>query len=74
MVDIPRLQLLNSSEDEEQQPAHPLGIRTLRQSGGSTVVTIPPDVLDLVDMGVGDDVVVHATSDSITLTKLDDET
>ncbi|MFB6130736.1 MAG: AbrB/MazE/SpoVT family DNA-binding domain-containing protein [Salinigranum sp.] len=69
MVDIPRLHFLGENE-EEKEAAHSLGIRTLRRSGGSVVVTIPPEVIDLVDMDVGDDVVVHAASDSITLTKL----
>lgn len=73
MVNIPRLRLLNRGDDEEEQAAHSLGIRTLRKSGGSVVVTIPPEVVDLVDMDVGDDVVVHATSDSISLTKLPDQ-
>jgi hypothetical protein len=68
MVNIPHLRFLD--DDEQEERAHPLGIRTLRKSGGSVVVTIPPDVMDLVNMNVDDDVVVHATSDSITLTKL----
>lgn len=71
MVSIPRLHLRN--EDNEQEAAHSLGIRSLRKSGGSVVVTIPPEVLALVDMECGDDVVVHAASDSVTLTKLAEE-
>lgn len=66
---IPRLQFLGDDEDNAIE-AQPLGIRTLRESGGSVVVTIPPDVVDLLDMEIGDDVVVHATEDSISLTKL----
>ncbi|MFB6301471.1 MAG: AbrB/MazE/SpoVT family DNA-binding domain-containing protein [Haloferacaceae archaeon] len=73
MVNIPRLHLLSRGDDEEERAAHSLGIRTLRKSGGSVVVTIPPEVVELVDMDVGDDVVVHATSDSISLTKLPDQ-
>jgi len=71
MVDIPRLHFLN--EDDDTEAAHPLGIRTLRVSGGSVVVTIPPEVIDLVDMDVGDDVVIHAAKDSISLTKLPEQ-
>lgn len=72
MVKIPRLHI--GDEDEKtNQEAHPLGIRTLRKSGGSVVVTIPPEVVDLVDIDVGDDVVVHAAEDAITLTKLPDQ-
>lgn len=74
IVNIPHLRLLDSDgENGDEQAAHPLGIRTLRQSGGSVVVTIPPEVVELVDMNLGGDVVVHATSDSIVLTKLDRE-
>lgn len=75
MVNIPRLHLLSRDDEDEQeeQAAHSLGIRTLRRSGGSVVVTIPPEVVDLVDMDVGDDVVIHAASDSISLTKLPDQ-
>lgn len=72
MVDIPHLHLLDG-EDREEKTAHSLGIRTLRRSGGSVVVTIPPEVIDLVDMDVGDDVVVHATESSISLTQLPDQ-
>lgn len=64
---IPRLQFLGDDEDTAIE-AQPLDIRRLRESGGSVVVTIPPDVVDLVEMEVGD--VVHATEDSISLTKL----
>lgn len=74
MVDISRLRFLGDDEDEVAEEAHPLAIRSLRESGGSTVVTIPPEVLDLVEMDVGDDVVIHATRDSISLTRLDQET
>jgi len=70
VVTIPKLHLLD--DDDEREEAHSLGIRTLRQSGGSVVVTIPPSVLSGVDMECGDDVAVHASSDSITLTKLPD--
>lgn len=70
MVKIPRLQFLG---DDTPKEAQPLGVRTLRESGGSVVVTIPPDVVDLVDMEVGDDVVVHATEDSISLTKFPEQ-
>lgn len=74
MVNIPRLHLRSQGGGEdEQEAAHSLGIRTLRRSGGSVVVTIPPEVVDLVDMDVGDDVVVHAASDSISLTKLPEQ-
>lgn len=68
MVHIPRPHL--HSENNELEDAHSLGIRTLRHSGGSVVVTIPPEVMSLVDMDCGDDVVIHATNDSITLTRL----
>ncbi|MFB6154160.1 MAG: hypothetical protein ABEJ27_07910 [Halodesulfurarchaeum sp.] len=71
MVRIPRLHITDDDDGgETDTPAHPLGIRTLRESGGSVVVTIPPEVIDLVDMEVGDDVVVHAASDTISFTKL----
>jgi len=70
MVNIPRLRFLG--EDDTEEEAHPLGIRTLRQSGGSVVVTVPPRVIELVEMEVGDDVVIHATEESISLTKLSD--
>ena len=70
MVRIPSLHVRDDDSDER---AHPLGIRTLPRSGGSTIVTIPPDVLALVDMDVGDDVVVHATSDTISLTRLPEQ-
>ena len=72
MVDIPRLHLLNN-EDGETQETQSLGLRTLRESGGSVVVTIPPEVLDLTNMDTGDDVVIHASEDSISLTKLPQE-
>jgi hypothetical protein len=72
MVKIPRLRYINDDEDDDTDPV-PLGIRQLRKSGGSVVVTIPPEVLDFVDMNVGDDVVFHTTEESITLTKLPDE-
>ncbi|MFB6079523.1 MAG: hypothetical protein ABEJ81_00750 [Haloferacaceae archaeon] len=71
MVDIPRLHLLDD-DDEQGEETRPLGIRTLRRSGGSVVVTIPPEVLDLVDVDSGDDVVVRATDDSTTLAALPD--
>ncbi|MFB6187527.1 MAG: AbrB/MazE/SpoVT family DNA-binding domain-containing protein [Halobacteriaceae archaeon] len=73
MVDIPRIHIRGDDEDEKNEEAHPLGIRSLRKSGGSIVVTIPPEVTDLVDMEVGDEVVIHATSDSITLTPLPEQ-
>jgi len=73
MVEIPRLRITGDGEDDPVDEAHPLGIRTIRRSGGSVVVTIPPEVIDLVDLDVGDDVVVHAASDSISLTKLPEQ-
>lgn len=73
MVDIPRLHLLNN-EDGETQEAQSLGLRTLRKSGGSVVVTIPPEVLDITSLEAGNDVVIHASEDSISLTKFPDET
>lgn len=72
MVDIPRLHLLNN-EDGETQEAPSLGLRTLRKSGGSVVVTIPPEVLDITSLEAGNDVVIHASEDSISLTKFPDE-
>ena len=72
MVDIPRLHLLDDG-DEESQEAPSLGLRTLRESGGSVVVTIPPEVLDLTSMAAGDDVVIHASEDSISLTQLPEQ-
>lgn len=35
-------------------------IRPLRESGGSNVVTIPPEMIDLADFEVGDDVELQA--------------
>lgn len=72
MVRIPRLHLLDG-EDGETQQAQSLGIRTLRKSGGSVVVTIPPEVLNLTNMESGDDVVIHVSKDSISLTKLPEQ-
>jgi hypothetical protein len=69
MINILRLHLLDDTDDD-QQYAHSLGIRTLRHSGGSVVVMIPPDVLDLTELNATDDVVIRAAEDSITLTKL----
>jgi|GEM_PF-4288111 len=71
MVKIPRLHVL--SDDDDQKEAHPLGVRRLRKSGGSVVVTIPPEVLRLTDMEVGNEVVVHVAEDSISLTRLPSE-
>lgn len=34
--------------------------RKLRESGGSTVVTIPPEMLDLIDIEPGDQVELQA--------------
>jgi len=73
MVSIPRLHISDNDEPDANEPAHPMGIRTLRRSGGSVVVTIPPEVIDLVDIDVGDDVVVHAASESISLTRLPEQ-
>lgn len=72
MVRIPRLHLLDGEEGEKQE-VQPLGIRTLRESGGSVVVTIPPDVLSLTNMEAEDDVVIHASEESISLTKLPEQ-
>lgn len=69
MVKIPRLQFTDDDEEE----AHPLGIRALRKSGGSVVITIPPEVINLVDVDVGDEMVIHAASDTISLTKLPEQ-
>lgn len=70
MARIPRLHLLDDNDDRQQ--AHPMGIRSLRKSGGSAVVTLPPKAIEFADMNPGDDLVVHATENSITLTKFDD--
>lgn len=66
---LSRLRILDG-EEEESQEAHSLGIRTLRESGGSVVITIPPKVLEAVDMKSGDDVVLHVAEESITLTAM----
>lgn len=71
MVNLPRLQIREDDANDDRE-VHPVGVRTLRRSGGSVVVTIPPEVVDLVDMDVGDDVIVHAASDTISLTGLPD--
>lgn len=72
MVYIPRLHFHNDEEGEEQE-TQTLGIRTLRKTGGSVVVTIPPKVLDLTNMEPGDDVVIHVSEVSISLTKLPEQ-
>jgi antitoxin component of MazEF toxin-antitoxin module len=36
------------------------GARTLRISGGSTVLTIPPEMLDVLDWEDGDDLTLKA--------------
>lgn len=48
--------------------------RALRQSGGSTVVTIPPEMVDLLDIELGDDVELEAKmfGDEIRLRIVDD--
>lgn len=69
---LSRLHILEGN-DEETQEAHPLGVRTLRESGGSVVITIPPKVLEAANMQSGDDVVLHVAEDSITLTALDEQ-
>lgn len=70
MVRIPRIKF---GDDDTEEEMRPLGIRPLRKSGGSAVVTLPPEVLDMVDLEMGDDLVVHAGQDSVTLSKLPEE-
>lgn len=36
------------------------GVRTLRDSGGSTVLTIPPEILDVLEWDDGDDLRLEA--------------
>jgi hypothetical protein len=69
---LSRLHILDN-EDDESQEAHPLGIRSLRESGGSVVVTIPPKVLEAANMKSGDDVVLHVAEDSITLANMPEQ-
>ena len=38
--------------------------RSLRTSGNSTVITIPPEVLDVADLAAGDDVTITADMSS----------
>jgi len=47
--------------------------RALRQSGGSTVVTIPPEMVDLLDLELGDDLELEAewSGDEIRLRVVD---
>jgi len=49
--------------------------RALRRSGGSTVVTIPPEMVDLLDIELGDDVELEAEmfGDEIRLRIVDDQ-
>ena len=35
-------------------------VRTLRTSGGSTVLTVPPEILDILDWEDGDDLELEA--------------
>ena len=55
---------------EESNQNDYMGTRPLRDSGGSVVVTIPPDGLEMADMERGDDVVLSLTDDTIILTKM----
>jgi hypothetical protein len=73
LMDIPRF-YLRESTGEAIQDAQSLGLSTLRQAGGSVVVTIPSNVLDRTNMAVDDAVVIHVSEDSISLTKLSEET
>lgn len=49
--------------------------RKLRQSGGSTVLTIPPEVMDAMELEEGDDLVMQADykDGEIRLRKSEDE-
>jgi hypothetical protein len=60
------------SDDAPSQEAVPVGIRSLRTSGGSIIITIPPRVLASVSMRPGDDVVVAVTDEALTITNLSD--
>jgi hypothetical protein len=73
LMDIPRFQLRDST-GEAIQDAQSLDLSTLRQAGGSVVMTIPADVLDRTNMAVDDAVVIHVSEDSISLTKLSEGT
>lgn len=42
--------------------------RNLRESGGSTVLTIPPEVMDAIGVGPGDELVMVADHDSQQIT------
>lgn len=42
--------------------------RNLRESGGSTVLTIPPEVMDAIGVGSGDELVMVADHDSQRIT------
>lgn len=46
-------------------------IRTLRKSGGSVVLTIPPEVVDIINAEIGDDFTLFAEhgSEEITIKK-----
>lgn len=45
------------------------GVRTVRESGGSVVVTIPPEGIETSDLEVGDDVVVWDCGQALALTE-----
>lgn len=51
------------------------GERKLRDSGNSTVLTIPPEILDVADLEAGDEIEIQADMQSgeITIRKKEDE-
>lgn len=51
-----------------------IAIRSLRSSGNSKVITIPPEVLDVAKLESGDEVVITAdmTTGQITIGKSED--
>ncbi len=52
-----------------------VGTRKLRDSGNSTVLTIPPEILDVADLEAGDEITLTADMESgkITIVKKESE-
>lgn len=61
----------NAPGDDSPDGGHAVGVRTVRESGGSVVVTIPPEAIAEGELDVGDDVVVLTDGTRISLTERD---